>query len=160
VVTFVSTYLKGRKPDEVLSIMKDLKVDVVLDVRWWVVYPLYYNPNIELKPPLKSFHILLTENKIEYRYEALLGNPSELRKKYIDTGNWEQARKAYCDWILNGVYKDGTEIRPIFNGYISAFKSLWKDKVICLLCFCPTEDSRYCHRYWIIELFKQYLKSD
>jgi hypothetical protein len=156
-VTFVTTYLKGRKPNEVLLILKELKVDLVLDVRWWAVYPLYFNPNIELKPPLESFSILLMENQIEYRYEALLGNPSWLRDKYIPINDWEGAKKAYYDWIFNGTYK-GTKIEHVLNGYISGFKKIWANKTVCIVCYCPTEDPRHCHRYWLKELFEKYLE--
>lgn len=146
----VTAYLKGRRPSQVLATLQSLAVDVVLDVRRWAIYPVYFSPHPEkLRPPLIPFKQLLAEHNIEYRYEQLLGNPSIFRKKYGD--DWETMKQAYRHYVLETV-------SAIFDTYIALFKTLWQNKVVCLSCYCPTDDPRYCHRFWLKELFEQNLE--
>jgi len=131
-----TTYIKGIKPDQFIKNLRDLKINVVVDVRFSCRYPSYYVPG-------KMKH-LLEENGIEYLRYRELGNPSNLRK--IAGENTILGRKLYKEHVLKQ------------EGSRKQFKELYRqiddhpEKIYCLICYCPTWDLRSCHRFWLREL--------
>lgn len=129
-----TTYIKGVKPEEFTKTLERLKVNVVVDIRYWSLYPIYYSP--------KFMKDLLEIHGIEYvRYQAL-GNPSSLRKRAGE--NFIYAKQLYQDYVLGN-----PESRQEF---LDLFKQFRFRKNYCLICYCPTFDVKLCHRFWLKEL--------
>lgn len=126
-------FLKGVKPNQLIDALRKKEINVVVDIRWWSVYPLYLAPK-----NLKDF--LLAYN-IEYLRYHKLGNPSKLRSEAGE--NFELAKELYLEYIIN----DFTA-RQMF---LDLFKKLRFRKNYCLICYCRTLDPRLCHRFWLKE---------
>ncbi len=129
-----TTYLKGVKPEAFIENLKKLEINVVVDIRAWSIYPLYYYP--------KNMKKLLEENGIEYiRYKAL-GNPSELRKRAGE--NFELGKQLYLEYLIKDLRAK--------ESLIELYKNLRFRKTYCLICYCPTFDPKLCHRFWLKEM--------
>ena len=124
----------GRKPEEFLSILKRLDVDIVVDIRAWSIYPLYFYP--------KNMRKLLEENGFGYLRYKTLGNPSELRKQAGE--NFELAKQWYQEYIIK-------DLRAR-EAFVELYKRLRFRKNYCLICYCPTHDPKLCHRFWLKEM--------
>jgi len=135
---FTTTHLKGVKPAQFIEALENLNVNVIIDVRFWNIYPLYYHP--------KNMKDLLEIHGIEYKLFQKLGNPSELRKRAGN--NFLFAKRLYQDFIQNK-----PEPRKQF---LELFKLSRFNKTYCLICYCPTNDPKLCHRFWLKELLINY----
>lgn len=135
---FTTTHLKGVKPAQFIETLEDLGVNVVIDVRFWNIFPLYYNP--------KNMKDLLEIHGIEYELFQKLGNPTKIRKRA--SNNFTLAKQLYQDFIKNtpGPRKQ----------FLELFKLSRFNKRYCLICYCPTNDSKLCHRFWLKELLINY----
>jgi hypothetical protein len=141
------------KQNDVVEALERMKVNIVLDVRWWAKYPLYFSPFAETRPGFVPFKQRLEENNIRYFYEHVLGNPSYLRHHFTDDP--VLLRDAYIRYI-----KDDSKAQETFLRYIKLLRTEWKDSTVCFICFCPTTDIRYCHRFWLKTLFEDELKTE
>ena len=129
-----TTYIKGVSPDEFTKTLERLKVNVVVDIRYWSLYPTYFSP--------KFMKALLEIHGIEYIKYKALGNPSSLRKRAGE--NFIYAKQLYQDYIL-GNPESRQEL-------ITLYKQFRFRKNYCLICYCPTYDVKLCHRFWLKEL--------
>ena len=129
-----TTYIKGVSPDEFTKTLEKLKVNVVVDIRYWSLYPTYYSP--------KFMKDLLKIHGIEYVKYKALGNPSSLRKRAGE--NFIYAKQLYQDYVV-GNPESRQEL-------IKLFKQFRFRKNYCLICYCPTYDVKLCHRFWLKEL--------
>ena len=129
-----TTYIKGVKPDEFIKTLERLKVNVVVDVRYWSLYPTYFSP--------KFMKDLLEIHGIEYLKCKALGNPSALRKRAGE--NFIYAKQLYQDYVL-GNPESRQEL-------VKLYKLFRFRKNYCLICYCPTLDIKLCHRFWLKEL--------
>ncbi len=129
-----TVYIKGIKPKKFLSILKNLKIDVVVDIRYSSVYPIYFAP--------KNLRELLVENEIEYIRFQKLGNPKKLRNRAGE--NFELARELYRKHILKNHKEYLTDLFKLINRRVN--------KNYALLCYCPTFDPKLCHRFWLREV--------
>jgi len=126
------TYIKGIKPEQLLETLEKKEIDCVIDIRFWSVFPVYFNP--------KNMETLLKNHNIEYKQFQELGNPSSLRKRAGK--DFRKAKKLYTEYVKT---EAEDELRTLVN--LMRF-----NKRYCLICYCPTEDPRKCHRFWCIEL--------
>ena len=122
-------FLQGVKPNQLIEKLEEKEIDVVVDIRWWSVYPDYF-------APLK-LRILLTKNKIEYLRFQALGNPSVLRKQAL--GNPELAKELYLKYINSNPKAK--------EQFLELFKKIRFRKNYCLICYC--EPPKPCHRFWL-----------
>lgn len=129
-----TTYIKGVKPDQFVKTLERLKVNVVVDVRYWSLYPIYFSP--------KFMKDLLEIHGIEYLKCKALGNPSVLRKRAGE--NFIYMKKLYQDYV-----KNDPESR---QELVKLYKLFRFRKNYCLICYCPTFDIKLCHRFWLKEL--------
>ncbi len=129
-----TTHIKGVKPEEFTKTLERLKVNVVVDIRYWSLYPIYYSP--------KFMKDLLKIHGIEYVKYKALGNPSSLRKRAGE--NFIYAKQLYQDYILGNPESH--------HAFLDLFKQFRFRKVYCLICYCPTYDVKLCHRFWLKEL--------
>lgn len=123
-------YLKSRKIPDFLEAIKQKNVEVVIDIRWWFLYPDYFRPN-NLQNELRKAGIVFIP------FNAL-GNPSNLRKQAGEDFNL--AKKLYLKYIENRIELGNLE-HLIDSG----------DETFCLICYCKTLDERKCHRFWLRE---------
>lgn len=135
---FTTTHIKGVKPDQFIETLESLNVNTVIDVRFWNIYPLYYHP--------KNMKDLLEIHGIEYALFQKLGNPTMLRGRAGN--NFLFAKRLYQDFIRNK-----PESRKQF---LELFKLSRFNKIYCLICYCPTNDPKLCHRFWLKELLINY----
>lgn len=126
-------YLIGVKPKQLIQRLKEKKVNVVVDIRWWSVFPDYFNP--------LNLRILLTKNKIEYVQFQGLGNPSVLRKQAGK--NHKLAKELYQKYIDSNSKAE--------DQFLELYKKIRFKKNYCLICYCRTLDPRICHRFWLRE---------
>jgi len=71
-----------------------------------------------------------------------LGNPSELRKQAGE--NFELAKQWYQEYLYNDLHAR--------EDLIELYKKLRFRKTYCLICYCPTNDPKLCHRFWLKEM--------
>ena len=126
-------FLKGVSPNQLIYKLKKKEIDVVVDIRWWSVYPVYFAP--------LNLRFLLTKNDIEYLRLQALGNPSILRKQAGE--NFELAKEWYLEYII----KDPKARQMLLD----LLKKLRFRKNYCLICYHRTLDPRLCHRFWLKE---------
>ncbi len=126
-------FLIGKKPMELIQSLKEKKVNVVVDIRWWSVFPLYFNP--------LKLQLLLTKNNIEYVRFQGLGNPSVLRKQVGD--NYELGKELYQKYI--------NSYQKAKDQFLELYKKIRFKKIYCLICYCNTLDPKFCHRFWLRE---------
>ena len=126
-------YLRGKKPNQLIQSLNEKKVNVVVDIRWWSVYPIYFNP--------LKLQLLLIKNSIEYVRFQGLGNPSVLRKQAGE--NYELARELYQKYI----HSDPKAKEQVLELY----KKIRFQKNYCLICYCKTLNPKLCHRFWLRE---------
>jgi len=126
-------FLIGKKPMELIQSLKERLVNVVVDIRFWSVFPLYFNPI--------SLRILLTKNNIEYVRFQTLGNPSMLRNQAGN--NHELAKELYQNYI--------NSYQKAKDQFLELYKKIRFKKIYCLICYCDTLDPRNCHRFWLRE---------
>jgi len=124
-------FIKGVKPEQFILKLKKKGIDVVVDIRWWSVFPIYFAP--------KNLEELLAAHNIEYIRYHKLGNPTNLRREAGE--NYKLAKKLYLDYIIKEF-----EARQDF---IELFKKLRLKKTYCLICYCPPPSP--CHRFWLKE---------
>lgn len=128
-------YIKGHPTEEFLSHLKEEKVHIVIDIR----RSFYRRP--EFYP--KAFEKLLEPYGIEYIYERRLGNPFKVSE-----------------------HPDMTENKKLYQEYVKTTQKDLLDKLkfyvkenpeenIALVCWCATNDSTQCHRYWLAELIEE-----
>ena len=129
-----TTYIKGVKPDQFIKTLEKLKVNVVVDIRYWSLYPIYFSP--------KFMKDLLEIHGIEYLHFQKLGNPSTLRKRAGE--NCELAKQLYQNYVTNN-----PESR---QELVKLYKLFRFRKNYCLICYCPVIDVKLCHRFWLKEL--------
>ena len=129
-----TTYIKGITPEVFTKTLENLKVNVVVDIRHWCLYPIYFSP--------KFMKDLLEIHGIEYLHYKNLGNPSRLRKRAGE--NFILAKKLYQDYVF-GNPESNQEL-------IKLYKLFRFRKNYCLICYCPTNDIKLCHRFWLKEL--------
>ena len=126
-------FLQGVKPNQLIEKLEKKEIDVVVDIRWWSVYPVYFAP--------LNLRILLTENNIEYLRFKTLGNPSVLRKQAGE--NFELSKELYLKYI-NSDPKAKEQ-------FLELFKKIRFRKNYCLICYCKTLNPNLCHRFWLKE---------
>lgn len=126
-------FLQGVRPNQLIEKLKKKEIDVVVDIRWWSVYPVYFAP--------LNLRILLTKNNIGYLRFQALGNPSVLRKQARE--NFELSKELYLRYI-NSDPKAKEQ-------FLELFKKIRFRKNYCLICYCRTLDPRICHRFWLKE---------
>lgn len=126
-------YLKGVKPKQLIQRLIEKDVNVVIDIRWSSVYPIYFAPK-NLKDTLKA-------HNIEYIRYHELGNPTKLRDEAGE--NFELAKKLYLEYII-----DNFKARQSFK---ELFKQFRLRKNYCLICYCKTINPLLCHRFWFKE---------
>ncbi|HUW90843.1 MAG TPA: DUF488 domain-containing protein [Candidatus Nanopelagicaceae bacterium] len=129
-----TTYIKGVKPEEFTKTLEKLKVNVVVDIRYWSLYPIYFSP--------KFMRDLLEIHGIEYVKYKALGNPSSLRRRAGE--NFIYAKQLYQDYVLGNPESN--------HDFLDLFKQFRFRKNFCLICYCPTFDVKLCHRFWLKEL--------
>ena len=129
-----TTYIKRVSPEEFTKTLERLKVNVVVDIRYWSLYPIYFSP--------KFMKDLLEIHGIEYLKCKALGNPSALRKRAGE--NFIYMKKLYQDYVL-GNPESRQEL-------VKLYKLFRFRKNYCLICYCPTLDIKLCHRFWLKEL--------
>lgn len=129
-----TTYIKGVSAEEFTKTLEKLKVNVVVDIRYWSLYPIYFSP--------KFMKDLLEIHGIEYLKCKSLGNPSALRKRAGE--NFIYMKKLYQDYVL-GNPESRQEL-------VKLYKLFRFRKNYCLICYCPTLDIKLCHRFWLKEL--------
>lgn len=129
-----TTYLKHIKPEQFIKILRKKEVDIVVDIRYWSVYPIYFTP--------VNMRLLLGKNDIDYLRLQKLGNPKVLRQRAGE--NFELAKELYLKYIIN----DPEAREQLFF----LFKLLRFKKNYCLICYCPTLDVKLCHRFWLKEM--------
>lgn len=111
----------------------------MVDVRWWSMYPIYFNP--------ENMAVFLDQYGIEYAMYRTLGNPSKLRKQFKTA---QDCNVAYLEYIQK--YR---------MNHVNNLSSLIKNnpkKIFCLICYCPTEDVNLCHRFWLRDLLLKYIQ--
>ena len=128
-----TAYLIGILPSELIKILRELKIDIVIDIRATVRYPMIYMP--------KYFKDILSIVGIKYIHFRSLGNPSKLRKKAGE--DFILAKKLYLNYIQ--------EDHKAQNQLSILFKNLRLQKNYCLVCTCETLDPHLCHRFWLYE---------
>lgn len=106
---------------------------LVVDVRQNPYVKTGFRPN-ELLQALEA-------NEIEYNRFNHLGNP--FYKRHLKEKNWLAAKKEYQDYL-----KSNEKAQQDFNTLFAQFRFR---KLICIICYCNTEDPRECHRFWLIE---------
>lgn len=126
-------FIKGIKPDKFMKNLKRKNIDVVVDIRWWSVYPTYFAP--------KNIRDLLAAHDIEYIRYRELGNPSKLRHEARE--NFQLAKELYLNYIIKDF-----KARQMF---LDLFKKIRFKKNYCLICYCQTLDPKLCHRFWLKE---------
>jgi uncharacterized protein (DUF488 family) len=144
-------YLKGRKEDDFLAAIHAKGVNVVIDVRWWAQYPVYFEP--------RNLQDLLSKEGIHYlRYQGL-GNPSRLRKKAGK--NMKLAKKLYLHHVMNTEKSRqqlfGIVTAIIIDNQLSEDHSVdgHVEKRVCFICYCPVdEESDACHRFWLKQVIQ------
>lgn len=136
-----TNYLKGRKPEELMKILKEMGVKIVVDIRDSPAYPIYYRP--------KSFGETCKQNGLEYRYEKALGNPKWNREQ--NKNDPEEQRRVYLE-LLTSEKERSEAVKNLKN-------RLEKDaRLTCLICMCDATDFLGCHRFWLKEYVKELLK--
>ena len=128
-----TAYIKGISPEIFIQNLQKYNINVVVDIRNWSLYPLYFNS--------KNMKGLLEIYGIEYLKFRELGNPSELRKRAGE--NFELAKKLYQEYIVNNPASQ--------QELIKLFKQFRFRKNFALICYCPTFDTKLCHRFWLKE---------
>lgn len=129
-----TVYLKGVSPELFTKTLERLKINVVVDIRHWSLYPIYFSQ--------KFMKDLLETHGIEYLRLKNLGNPSILRKRAGE--NFVLAKKLYQEHITSNPASK--------QELIKLFKQFRFRKKFCLICYCPTLDIKLCHRFWLKEL--------
>ena len=128
-----TTYLKGISADLFIKNLKRVKTNVVVDIRNWNLYPIYFSS--------KMMKDLLEIHGIEYLKLKKLGNPYILRKRAGE--NFILAKKLYHEYILHNPASR--------QELIQLFKQFRFRKNYCLICYCPIFDVKLCHRFWLKE---------
>lgn len=129
-----TAYIRGVSPELFTKTLERLKVNVVVDIRDWSLYPIYFSQ--------KFMKDLLEIHGIEYLRLKNLGNPSILRKRAGE--NFVLAKKQYQEYITNNPASK--------QELIILFKQFRFRKRFCLICYCDTLDIKLCHRFWLKEL--------
>lgn len=127
-------FLQGVNPNQLIEKLEKKEIDIVVDIRWWSVYPVYFAP--------LNLRILLTKNNIEYLRFQALGNPSVLRKQARE--NFKLAKELYLRYI-------NSEPKAKEH-FLELFKKIRFRKNFCLICYCKTLNPLLCHRFWLKEL--------
>lgn len=127
-------YLIGVLPSQLIETLKELKIDVVVDIRATVRTPMIYMP--------KYFEDILSIVGIKYIHYRKLGNPSDLREKAGE--NLILAKSLYLNYIQED-HKAQDQLSTLF-------KKLRLRQNYCLVCTCETEDPNRCHRFWLKDL--------
>lgn len=126
-------YLIGKKPTQLIQELREKEINVVVDIRWNSIYPLYFAP--------KYIEDVLKANNIEYLRYHSLGNPSKLRKKA--EGNYELAKILYLEYLIKD-FKARQMLKELFS-------KIRLQKNYCLICYCKTLNPKLCHRFWLKE---------
>jgi len=135
IMPILTTYLKGIKPTQLKSFLKENKIDWVVDIRWGTRYPEYFQPN--------NLNKLCNELNIDYIYHQRLGNPIKIRQT---SGNFEVMKRRYIDYV---------KTQPRFYELLHTLQDdEYSSKNICFLCYCATKDKNKCHRFWLKELIE------
>lgn len=127
----LTEYINTRKLDDFLEILKEKRIDMVIDVRWNTL-----NKSKEGFNP-ENLRQFLAENGIEYKYIHKLGNPSKFRK---ETENFLKLKEKYIGYIRD--LEDLEKLVKLVND---------NKKVYCFICYCETVDEEKCHRFWLRE---------
>ena len=83
----------------------------------------------------------LGSNDIEYTRYKYLGNP--FYKRHLKEKDFRIAKREYLDYVKSN-QKASKDFEDLFNNF--RFR-----KIICLICYCETNDPKYCHRFWLKE---------
>jgi hypothetical protein len=146
-----SAYLKGQKPVDFLLQLEEHGIEVVVDVRDWFAYPLYFYPaifkNKENQAPT-GMPITLGD-KFEFLSFNELGNPKWIRSMKKGFSVIER------DKLIKETYMN--EIRTFkLDKLRELFEIIKKsDKVFGLICYCPTLNPAKCHRFWVKDLLNE-----
>lgn len=127
-------FVKGVTSEEFLAKLKENKVNIIIDIR----------RSFYRSPPFypKAFEQLLKPHGIDYIYEKRLGNPFNISD-----------------------YPDMTENKRLYQEHIKTTQKDLLEKTkfyvtenphenIALVCWCPTNDTTQCHRFWLKELIE------
>jgi len=129
-----TTYIKGVKPDQFIKTLERLKVNMVVDIRYWSLYPIYYSS--------KFMKDLLETHGIEYIRFQKLGNPTVLRNRAGE--NFELAKQLYQNYVTHNPESK--------QELVKLYKLFRFRKKYCFICYCPVTDVKLCHRFWLKEL--------
>lgn len=148
----VTEYLNGRKPADLLKVIRDQHVNYVIDIRFSDYQPEYFRFQA-LRTYLHTNYLQLDAcgNEIPTIYNFhQLGNPPWNRPPKLT--DFEAAKKNYLDYILN----QQLHVLSQLIGFIGATDTpSSKNKVFCLICYCPTVDPKLCHRFWLQEVLEK-----
>ncbi len=132
----LTEYINTRKLDDFLEVLKEKRIDMVIDIR-----DNTYNKSKQGFNP-KNLKQFLAENGIEYKYIHKLGNPSKFRKEIKDL---LKLKEKYIEYIKN--LEELQELVNLVNN---------NKKIYCLICYCNTLNESECHRFWLREYILNY----
>jgi len=132
----LTEYINTRKLDDFLEVLKEKRIDMVIDIRFGT-----YNKTKQGFNP-KNLKQFLIENGIEYKHIRKLGNPSEFRKKIKDP---LKLKEKYIDYIKD--LEELDELVKLINN---------NKKIYCFICYCNTFNEKECHRFWLREYILNY----
>jgi len=135
-------YITTRDMDSFLNIIKDNKIDVVIDIRWST----YHKSKQGFNP--KAFKTSLASIGIGYIYFKALGNPFH---NLYGPKEFDKAKRDYLNYL-----KYNSKTVKDFKALYSKFRF---KKNYCLVCYCPTEDPLMCHRFWLKEALVNYKRN-
>jgi uncharacterized protein (DUF488 family) len=172
----ITTFLNGRKWDvfniktgkeSLREFLIKNNVDNVIDVRFTQTLPFHFNRS--------ALSNLMKTINVAYNSMQRLGNPSVLRKLSISLSGRSENRSEFekiaikkqvlADSLPLDLFegKPSNEIsRALYFHYLAYFaRSIveeFKQLIVkyeknCLICNCPTEDPKLCHRFWLLEYF-------
>lgn len=136
----LTEYINTRKLGDFLEILKEKRIDMIIDIRWNTL-----NKSKEGFNP-KHLRQFLAENRIEYKYIHKLGNPSKFRK---ETENSLKLKEKYIEYIKD--LEELEELVKLINN---------NKKVYCFICYCNTFNENECHRFWLRECILNYIESN
>lgn len=130
---------QGKNIDEFKHILKENKIDLLLDVRanGWSRKPNFSN---------KQLKEHVTSTGIEYAHNPVLGSPREIRNRLDETKDYEAFTRDYLTQLRTA----SVDMRTIAE--------LMRSRRVCLMCY--EANAAECHRSILAEEIKKVANED
>ena len=126
-ITIFTLGYEGRKLEELINVLKNHKIEQLIDVRELALS----RKNGFAKSALKE---ALNQNGIIYKHFSELGSPRDLRHKLWNEGNYPEFFKEYSEWLS----------KPEAQEYLTDLEGLAHVRTTVIMCF--EKDVNKCHR--------------